>query len=42
VLPRTLDAGELKGKTISLSLPLESGGVTTTYQFVFQVAETLF
>jgi hypothetical protein len=42
VLPRTLDAGELKGKTISLSLPLESGGVRTIYQFVFQVAETLF
>jgi hypothetical protein len=42
VLPRTLDAGELKGKTISLSLPLESEGVRTVYQFVFRVAETLF
>lgn len=42
VLPRTLDAGELKGKTIKLSLPLESGGVKTIYEFVFQVADTLF
>jgi hypothetical protein len=42
VLPRTLDAGELKGKTISLSIPLKTAGVTTVYQFVFQVAETLF
>ena len=42
VLPRTLDAGELKGKTIGLAFPLESGGVKTWYQFVFQVAETLY
>jgi hypothetical protein len=41
ILPRTQDAGELKRRTISLSLPFQIGGQETNYQFVFQVAETL-
>jgi len=41
VLPRTRDAGELKGRTISLLLPVEVDGVKRSYRFVFQVAEIL-
>jgi hypothetical protein len=42
VLPRTDDAGPLKGKIVSLVLPVETGGVRKTYRFVFQVAEILY
>jgi hypothetical protein len=41
VLPRTQDAGELKGRTISLSIPVEVNGVKRPYLFVFQIAEIL-
>jgi len=42
VLPRTDDAGVLKGKIVSLVLPVEVGGVRRSYRFVFQVAEILY
>jgi hypothetical protein len=42
VLPRTLDAGEMTGRSITLSLPVEVEGAQRCYRFVFQVAETLF
>lgn len=42
VLPRTQDAGEMTGRSITLSLPVEVEGAQRCYRFVFQVAETLF
>jgi hypothetical protein len=42
VLPRTQDAGEMTGRSIALSLPVEVEGVRRSYRFAFQIAETLF
>jgi hypothetical protein len=42
VLPQSEDAGELAGKTVSLSIPVVLDGVRKEYRFVFQVAEVLY
>jgi hypothetical protein len=42
ILPRTQDAGEIAGRTIALSLPVQVEGIQRMYLFKFQVAEVLF